>query len=422
MPVAALRWPGPDARPIEWPGPDTRAFARWPGPDEREVLFPPAPKFVLFATAAAVGGGVAAVGLVYVPLTTAAATGGGTAAANGYASVAISASAVGGGVAGALVLGAEIHADSIGGGVAAAVVVPRVLIAAGSVGGGLAAAGIAPPSALTTAAATGGGTAAAGISWTPLTTAAAVGGGTASVAVAVSGLTTAAANGGGTAAADVAVGYRWSDSFNRTDNASLGTDWRVDRNASPKIATNRAQMKTMANGDGRAGNWVSWQGGGGTQAGRFATDNYGVKAQLITPVGNLATDNFTCLVLAVADTFGAGTMCYLVVTTGNGCAIYTQQGLPPASGISSGQSGQTQRAVVATNIAVTDLIEFRRVGNVFTAYRNGSTFGLSWTDSGNLVSSGATNRRWGFVVEGNYPVFNAEYRSPAVDSIEGFDL
>ncbi|WP_157533798.1 hypothetical protein, partial [Nocardia otitidiscaviarum] len=102
-------------------------------------------------------------------------------------------------------------------------------------------------------------------------------------------------------------------------------------------------------------NWVSYQGGGGTAAGRFNTDNYAVKAQLIAPVGNLATDNLTCIVLAVADTFGAATMCYLAVSTNGGCGIITQTGLPPASGISSGGSGQTVRVSTSTAIAATDL-------------------------------------------------------------------
>ncbi|WP_280358602.1 DUF7257 domain-containing protein [Nocardia otitidiscaviarum] len=214
------------------------------------------------------------------------------------------------------------------------------------------------------------------------------------------------------------VGANYGDDFDRDDATTLGVNWRVDRNPEPKIATFRAQMKTMSNGDGRAGNWVSYQGG--TNSGKFVTDNYGVKAQLIAPVGNLATDNLTCLVLAVADTFGAATMCYFAVSTATGCAILTQAGLPPASGATSGQTGQTIRQST-TNIAVGDLIEFRRVGNVFTAYRNGNEF-LSWTDTGNIVASGPTNRRWGLVVEGNFPFLNAEYRSPAIDSIEAYDL
>lgn len=215
------------------------------------------------------------------------------------------------------------------------------------------------------------------------------------------------------------TGKHYADDFNRSNSTSLGADWRVDRNASPKIDTNRAQMKTMANGDGRAGCWASYQGG--ADSGRLASDNYGVKLQFIAPVGNVATNNMTGGVLAVSDTFGAGVMCYFVATTTNGVAIYTQSGLPPASGVSTGQTGQTQRAVTATNAALTDLFEFVRVGNVFTLYRNGSSF-LTWTDTGNLVSTGASFRRFGFFCEGNYPIFNAEFRSSAVDSIEGYDL
>lgn len=238
---------------------------------------------------------------------------------------------------------------------------------------------------------------------------------------------TAATASAAAASATGTAGRYYSDNVNRADASTLGADWRADRNGSPKVATNRAQMKTMGNGDGRAGNWTSYQGG--SDSGRLATDKYAVKVQFITPVGNLATNNMTGGVLAVGDTFGAGVMAYFVATTGNGCAIYTQSGLPPASGISTGQTGQTQRAVTATNSAVTDVFEFRRERNgtdtawVFNLYRNGggSPF-LAWEDASNLVSSGSAFRRWGFLVEGNYPIFNAEFRSPAVDLIEAYDL
>ncbi|RJO69989.1 hypothetical protein D5S18_29410 [Nocardia panacis] len=250
--------------------------------------------------------------------------------------------------------------------------------------------------------------------------AAANGDGTASVVIARTATSSAPATGGGTTSAAVTVGYRWADSFDRADDVSLGTDWRIDRNGAPRIATNRAQMKTMNRGDGRAGCWASYQGGGAA-AGRFGSDNYAVKAQLIAPVGNSATDNFTAIVLAVADAFGAGVMCYLVVSTGSGCGIVTQSGLPPSSGVTTDQTGQTVQASTVTNIAAGDLIEFRRVGKVFTAYRNGAAL-LTWTDINNIVGSGPTNRRWGFAVEGNYPLFMSEYRSPAVDSIQAYDL
>ncbi|MGW4123634.1 DUF7257 domain-containing protein [Nocardia sp. NPDC004711] len=209
------------------------------------------------------------------------------------------------------------------------------------------------------------------------------------------------------------------DDFNRADAATLGSDWRVDINAQPRIATNRAEMKAMGFNDAEAGNWVSYQAG--ANSGRFAGDNYSVRAQLIAPTTTLATDNVMGVILAVADTFGSGVMCMFVGSTGNGCAIVTQSGSPPTSGIANGgQTGQTLRVTTGTGLAATDLIEFQRVGNVFTAYRNGTSF-LTWTDTGAVVSSGATNRRWGFVVEGNNK-FAGDYRSIAIDWIEARDL
>ncbi|WP_280361269.1 hypothetical protein [Nocardia wallacei] len=238
------------------------------------------------------------------------------------------------------------------------------------------------------------------------------GGGEALGPVVSTGATVSAPAAAGTGAVPVPVvvgGVRYSDDLNRADAATLGTNYRVDRNASLRIASNRAQMKAMSGGDGRAGCWTSYQGG--ANSGRLASDSYGVKAQLIAPTGNLATDNCTCLLLAVADTFGNAVMCYFVVTTSTGCGIFTQSGLPPVSGITTGQAGQLGRITTTTNIATTDLIDFRRAGNVFTAYRNGDVF-LTWTDASNEVASGAANRRWGLAVEGNYPLFGAEYRSP----------
>lgn len=210
-------------------------------------------------------------------------------------------------------------------------------------------------------------------------------------------------------------GKSYTDDFNRANASTLGSNWRVDVNSQPQISSNHAQFKVPANGDGRAGNWVSYS------AGLLSSDNYGVKFQLASPSGNLATNNFTGGVLAVGDSFGSGTMCYGLVSTGSGCLIVTQSGTPITSGISSGQTGQTSRATTGTNAAVTDLFEFRRAGNVFTLLQNGSSL-LTWTDTGNTVSSGATYRRFGMIVEGNYPAFNAAYYSPAVDSITGYDL
>lgn len=211
------------------------------------------------------------------------------------------------------------------------------------------------------------------------------------------------------------AGNTFTDDFNRADAATLGANWRVDVNSQPKIASNRAQFKTPSNGNGRAGNWVSYS------AGTLNSDNYSVKLQLIAPSGNLATDNYTGAVLAVGDTFGSGVMCMAVVSTGSGIGIVTQSGTPPTTGVSSGGTGQTVQATNATTVATTDLVEFQRVGNVFTLYKNGVSV-LSWTDASNIVSKGSAYRRFGMIVEGNYPLFNAAYYSPAVDSIIGADL
>ncbi|MFC9874893.1 DUF7257 domain-containing protein [Nocardia salmonicida] len=219
------------------------------------------------------------------------------------------------------------------------------------------------------------------------------------------------------------AGVSYRDDLNRADASTLGANWRVDRNASPRLVGNKAVMKAQAFGEGRAGCWTSYQGG--ANAGRLVTDSYRVTAQLIAPGGTVADNNFTGIVCAVADTFGAAMMLYFIVSTATGCALYTQSGLPPASGISTLQTGQTQRAVTSTNIALTDQIELRRTivtgQSVFTGYRNGVAMsGLSWTDTSNLVASGSTNRKWGFFVEGNTPF--SEYRSPGIDWIEAADL
>ncbi|QIS01006.1 hypothetical protein F5X71_00470 [Nocardia brasiliensis] len=404
-----MRWPGADAKVAAFPGPDARE-ARFPGPDRRGILWPTPPTFAIVLTAEAFGVGSASATVSAVSRPVAAATGAGIGSASVRTALAITAPAAGSGAATAAYLPSEVAAAAAGSGAASATVLPQVAVAASAAGAGLAAAAV-RHAAIVEASAVGSGTAAASV--------------TTRVAV------PAVAVGSGAASATVVVGYRYSDNFNRADAATLGADWRVDRNASPKIATNRAQMKTMANGDGRAGCWTSYQGGGGTQGGRFATDKYGVKIQFIAPTGNTATDNFTGAVLAVADTFGAGVMCYFVASTGLGCAIYTQSGAPPTGGVSTGQTGQTQRAATATNAALTDVFDFRRERNtgntadVFRLYRNGdyTTPFLSWEDSGGVVSSGATNRRWGLVTEGNYPLFQSEFRAPAVDAIlDAYDL
>lgn len=210
------------------------------------------------------------------------------------------------------------------------------------------------------------------------------------------------------------AGASYTDNFNRANATTLGSSWRVDVNSQPQIVSNHAQFKTPNSGDGRAGNWVSY-------VTALNTDNYGVDIQLSSTSGSAATNNFTGAVLAIGDTFGSGMMCYGLVSTGSGCLIVTQSGAVNSPGISSGQSGQTSRATTATNVVNTDAISFKRSGNVFTLYKNGSSI-LSWTDTGNVVSSGSAYRRFGFIVEGNSSNFVSSFYSPGVDQITGYDL
>jgi hypothetical protein len=219
----------------------------------------------------------------------------------------------------------------------------------------------------------------------------------------------------------------YSDDFNRANSATPGADWRLDRGTSPQIISNLLQGAAMGGTTSRRGGWVSYQGG--ANSGRFNTDNYSVTAQMASPSpsGNAeATDNPSCIVLAVGDTFGSGVMCYFATFrssgTGStqGCKILTCT-TPPTSGVSTGQTGESVQATNNTLIGATDVVEFRRQGNVFTVNRNGS-FLFSWTDSANIVASGPSNRRWGLVVEGNRPAFQQAWFSPAFDSVSATDI
>lgn len=213
------------------------------------------------------------------------------------------------------------------------------------------------------------------------------------------------------------------DEVNRANSDSAGGPWRSDVNGQARVRSNRLEFKTMPGSPGRAGTWMSADG--------LLTDNYEVRAQLAPrSEQGLATDNFTCIMLAVPDVIGsAGSLItYFVGSTGNGSAIYTQTGTPNAAGISTGDgsSGRVRRTTPTANITETSLIALRRTmysatQSNFTCYLNGSLL-ATWTDSSGLVPTGPSNRRFGFIVEGNHPFANSEYRSPAIDWIEAYDL
>lgn len=101
----------------------------------------------------------------------------------------------------------------------------------------------------------------------------------------------------------------------------------------------------------------------------------------------------------------------LSFSTANGCTIKSVSG-----GVA------TVRASTTTNIAHGDTIEFTAVGNVYRAYRNGSTTPfLTWTDTGNIVNPG---RKFGFYVAAirSGGTFGTTYYTPAIDAIEARDI
>lgn len=177
----------------------------------------------------------------------------------------------------------------------------------------------------------------------------------------------------------------------------------------------------MSSNTGRNGCWNTWIGG--NNDGKFLTDNYRVRAQLKAP-SQIATNNFTGIVLVVPDTYSSSTLCTYFIgqtaTAANGSGIITQANVVSSPYNTSGQTGQTVR-VTTNQITTTSLIELERIGNVFNAYVNGTNT-CTWTDSGNLVPTGSTNRRWGIITEGNFPIFQSQFDSPAIDWVEAFDL
>src|SRR5690606_38474761 len=96
-------------------------------------------------------------------------------------------------------------------------------------------------------------------------------------------------------------------------------------------------------------------------------------------------------------------------------------------GAASGQAGQTQRSVSATNVPTNALIRLQRrmysaTQPTFTAYVNG-TFSIGWNDSTGIVPAGDRTRRRSLIqAEENFPVFQPASYSPARSSVRAYDL
>lgn len=211
----------------------------------------------------------------------------------------------------------------------------------------------------------------------------------------------------------------YTDDFNRADSSGgIGSNWRTDSGtAAAQILNGAAECGPMSGSSGENGRWMTWGGGA------LLSDNYIVQAQLVTPSNAEATDNYTGVYVAAPNTYGAGTLLVAFVgSTGGGCGLITQANAPSSPYLGNGAgTGQAIVANSTTPFTNTSLIALSRVGNVFTGYIDGVAV-VTWTDTGNTVPTGSSNRKWGFLVEGNYPVFQHQFDSPAIDWISGRDL
>jgi len=218
--------------------------------------------------------------------------------------------------------------------------------------------------------------------------------------------------------------------FVGADNASdIGPDWRPEF-SNMKLVTNRAQLRTPGANTGRQGAWETYVPVSGYNGGRLLTDNWIIESQLIAPVGGAATNNCSCVGGAMFDN-GPGTgmiLVYYVITTGNGQTINTYVANSIAApGNCSGQTGQTQRSVSATNVPTGAVIRLERrmysaTQSTFQAYVNGSPT-IGWNDTTGVVPAGdRTRRRWFIQAEGNFPLFQQAFYSPAHSAVRAFDL
>ncbi|MFF0546966.1 hypothetical protein ACFYTF_29430 [Nocardia thailandica] len=210
---------------------------------------------------------------------------------------------------------------------------------------------------------------------------------------------TADFTGSGTLAATATkVGVSLADDFNRADGA-LGSNWTAASTA-PTIATNRSQ----AGNPGGTNLTVVYAARHNTV---LATDSQEVSVVLTTATANGST----------ALSGGA----FLRSTTGGDrveIAIIsgTVQILSFIAGV------RTQRAV-NSSIGTPTSGRMTAVGNVYTAYINGSgTAACTWTDSGNLIAIGSTTRSVGHLTVGQTNGIGQLSRGYAIDSWAAADI
>lgn len=198
------------------------------------------------------------------------------------------------------------------------------------------------------------------------------------------------------------AGVTWFDNFNR---ASLGSDWGV---YSPLPAIS-GSSKMQA---GAASYTTPSVACFPTYSQSLLTDNQSVKVKLAAPTGTLNTSGAATVggYVRATGTANSGTM-VAFQTYGTGLEILSKSG----SAFTSRATGTT------TTVTAGDEYELRAVGNVYTVFKNGVATNCTWTDVGNLMTVGASNRRFGALVMSAYVSFSVQY-SMAIDEITGRDI
>lgn len=204
--------------------------------------------------------------------------------------------------------------------------------------------------------------------------------------------------------------YYAADDCNRA-NGAIGSAYTTDTASPLVISSNRLQITPQGMGSGAAVYINTWRGGGND--GKVFTDCHEIRAQL-TPSGYaLATNNPFMLFIAGSDTtYATGTNVLFAGCSGGSTACIIQTG--------SG-STYTTRASTTSQVATNALVQFRRIGPVFTVLVNGSVF-LSWTDTGGIVPLGAGQRRIRVGLTGNYPTFQQQFQCASIDAWSAYDL
>lgn len=202
----------------------------------------------------------------------------------------------------------------------------------------------------------------------------------------------------------------YADDANRS-NGAIGSNWSTDTASPMVINGNKFQITPQGMGANLTTYVNTWRGG--NLDGKMCTDNHEVRVQLIASSYALATNNPVVIYLAGdngTNSQGINVAAALYSGGSTACTIAT----------GSGATG-TVRASTATQVATTALVQFRRRGNVFTILVNGATH-LTWTDTGGIVPTGASQRRVRIGVSGNFPTFQQQFQSAAIDAFHAYDL